>query len=61
LLRFGTPWVWVVDPEGRGVFDCTAGGSLFGRKKDMELIGGDILPDFRCKVADLFAMPGQAS
>jgi hypothetical protein len=25
------------------------------------LTGGDVLPDFRCKVADLFATPGELS
>jgi hypothetical protein len=28
--------------------------------KQEEIIGGDVLPDFRCRVADFFRMPGKA-
>ena len=28
-------------------------------EENEELTGGDVLPDFRCRVADLFALPGQ--
>ena len=28
--------------------------------KDDELTGDDVLPDFRCKVAEFFTLPGQS-
>jgi Uma2 family endonuclease len=61
LLRFGTRLVWVVDPESRSVFAYRAGGSYSILESDMELIGGDVLPDFRCRVSEFFALPGQTS
>jgi Uma2 family endonuclease len=57
FLLNGTPLVWLIDPETRTV-------NVFrpleprGVLSD-ELNGGDELPGFACKVADLFRMPGQ--
>jgi Uma2 family endonuclease len=61
LLRAGTLLAWVVDPEDRRVFVYSSAGPFFMLAREEELSGGDVLPDLRCKVADLFAMPGQKS
>lgn len=58
-LRFGTETVWVVDPEARNV-------TVYQRNRQPRLLEWDevlgeteFLPGFRCKVADLFDMPGR--
>jgi Uma2 family endonuclease len=61
LLRAGTQLVWVVEPEDQCVYVYSFAGPFFMLAREEELTGGDALPDFRCKVADLFAMPGQKS
>lgn len=51
----GTRAVWVVDPEDRSVTVLRApdeGRTLY---EEATLDGGDVLPGFSCKVADLFA------
>jgi len=58
-LRFGTQLVWVVDPEARNVTAYQAGQEPKVFEIGMELTGGDVLPEFRCAVAELFALPGQ--
>ena len=54
-LTHGVRLVWLVDPETRTV--TIYQGSLRGTELDESdtLTGGDVLPDFSCKVADLFA------
>ena len=58
-IRRGTALVWVVDPEDRIV--TVFRPDELQRKLDEsdELTGNGVLPDFRCRVADLFALPGQ--
>jgi Uma2 family endonuclease len=57
-LRSGTKMVWVLDPEVRTV-------TVYSLQKyyvvddTEELTGNDVLPDFRCRVAEFFALPGQ--
>ena len=58
-LRFGTPMVWVVDPEARNVTVHQPGKEPLIFEETEELTGGDVLPDFRCRVAEFFALPGQ--
>jgi Uma2 family endonuclease len=58
-LRFGTRLVWVVDPEARNVTVYRPGKEPYVVKENGELTGDDVLPDFRCKVAEFFSMPGQ--
>jgi Uma2 family endonuclease len=63
-LRFGTRLVWVLDPDARDVMVSRAGKqpdtveeTLL--KEQAELTGEDVLPDFRCQVAEFFALPGK--
>jgi len=58
-LRFGTRLVWVVDPEARNVTVYRPGKEPYVVKEGGELTGDDVLPDFRCAVAEFFTMPGQ--
>jgi Uma2 family endonuclease len=56
-LDNGVELVWVIDPESRAVTIYCKTGIKKLTEKDM-LTGGDVLPGFRCKVADLFVLPG---
>jgi Uma2 family endonuclease len=58
LLNFGVKLVWVIDPQGRDVSVCRLGQSPRIYSEDDELTGEDVLPEFRCHVADFFATPG---
>ncbi len=60
MLALGVKMIWIVDPETRDV-------SVYRTGRDPQLVpaldeltGEDVLPDFRCRVADLFAVPGQS-
>jgi Uma2 family endonuclease len=58
-LERGVPLVWVVDPDERAVHVFRP-NELRKRLDDTDdLTGNGVLPDFRCKVADLFTLPGQ--
>ena len=57
--RIGTRLVWVLDPEELNVVVCQRGQEDKIVEFDEELTGEDVLPDFRCRVAELFALPGQ--
>jgi Uma2 family endonuclease len=54
-LTHGVKLVWLVDPETRTV--TVYQGSFRGTELDESdtLTGGDMLPNFSCKVSDLFA------
>jgi len=58
-LRFGTQMVWVVDPEARNVTVHQRGKEPLIFEETEELTGGDVLPDFRCRVAEFFKLPGE--
>lgn len=53
-IAAGVPLVWLVDPETRTVLEYR--GSLRGTEYDEAdtITGGDVLPEFTCRVADLF-------
>jgi Uma2 family endonuclease len=57
--RFGTRLIWVLDPDACNVIVCQPGREDKIVEAEEELIGEDVLPDFRCRVAELFALPGQ--
>jgi Uma2 family endonuclease len=61
-LRTGVAMVWVIDPEARTI---TVWRSDQGRPDvltvEQELTGGEVLPDFRCRVSSFFLLPGQLS
>jgi len=57
-LDFGTPLVWVADPESRSVVVFRTGREDQLLNSNQEITGEDVLPQFRCRVAEFFAMPG---
>ena len=59
LLARGVELVWVVDPEARDVTVHQQGKSPYRVTSGKELSGDEVLPDFRCKVDEFFAMPGE--
>ena len=59
-IRFGTRLVWVVDPGARNVTVHRPGQEPYIVEENEELTGADVLPDFRCRVAEFFAFPGQS-
>jgi Uma2 family endonuclease len=58
-LSSGVDLVRVVDPEARAVVVHRGGRNPPELKGDAELTGDDVLPGFRCRVADFFFMPGE--
>lgn len=63
MLGSGVKMVWIVDPEARDVSVCRAERPAEVLCEDDELAVSDVLPGFRCRVAELFllpASPGQA-
>ncbi len=58
-LAFGVKLVWVVDPETKDVAVHRPGKPMLLLEGDAELLGGDDLPGFSCRVSDFFRMPGQ--
>jgi Uma2 family endonuclease len=59
FLGWGTALVWLVDPQERTVTVYRQDRAPEVREADQELTGDDVLPDFRCPVADFFYMPGE--
>jgi Uma2 family endonuclease len=56
----GIPLVWLVYPPSRRVRVLRPEGPPTELGPDDELTGEDVLPGFRCRVADLFAGPPEA-
>jgi Uma2 family endonuclease len=54
-LAAGSQLVWVVDPEARIVVVYRPGAEPITLREDQEIDGGDVIPGFRCRVADFFA------
>jgi Uma2 family endonuclease len=54
-LSAGSQLVWVVDPEARIVVVYRPGAEAVTLREDQEIDGGDVIPGFRCRVADFFA------
>jgi Uma2 family endonuclease len=61
FIARGIALVWVIDPEVRSI--TVYHPAKFPRVLDEtdELDGNDVLPDFRCRVAEFFALPGKQS
>lgn len=55
--RRGVPLVWVVYPDERIVNVCRPTELPKVLDETDELTGNGVLPDFTCRVADLFALP----
>ena len=58
-LRFGTQLIWVLDPDAKNVIVYRSGKEDSIVEQTEALTGEDVPPDFRCKVAEFFALPGQ--
>jgi Uma2 family endonuclease len=58
-LDFGTPLVWVVDPEAENVTVYRRGKEVQVVESDGEITGDDAIPDLRCRVSEFFALPGK--
>ncbi len=56
-LRFGTRLIWIIDPEARNIAVYRPGHEHYLLEISDELTGNDVMPDFRCPVAEFFAMP----
>jgi Uma2 family endonuclease len=57
-LKRGVPLIWLVDPEVRSVSIYRADRYPQVIDEMEELTGEEVLPDFRCRVAEFFARPG---
>jgi len=57
-LRRGVPLVWVMEPETRTVAVYRPGQIHQVLDDTEEVTGGDVLPEVRLPVAELFALPG---
>jgi Uma2 family endonuclease len=60
FLARGVGLVWIIDPEVRSIAVYQAGKLPKVLDDTEELSGEDVLPDFRCRVADFFALPGRS-
>ncbi len=58
MLHAGVAQVWLVDPEGRDVSVYRTGQDPMLLTEAQELTGEPSLPDFHCRIADFFALPG---
>jgi Uma2 family endonuclease len=58
LLKSGIRLVWLIDPEARDVTVYHSDRDPYSRTESEELTGDDVLPDFRCRVADFFYSTG---
>lgn len=56
--RAGVRVVWLADPEGKTVTVYRDKQNLVVLKQADDLVGGEDLPGFSCKVADFFRLPG---
>lgn len=54
FVKVGVPLIWVANPETHDVFVYRADGTGAILMNSDVLDGGDVLPGFRCPVADLF-------
>lgn len=59
MLQLGVRLIWVVDPETRDASVYRPGKDPYLVQESGDLTGEDILPDFRCRVADFFGVPGK--
>lgn len=59
-LRAGVKVVWLADPELKTVTVYRTARNHVVLKSADALIGGDDLPGFTCRVADLFLLPGES-
>ncbi len=53
-LEAGVPLVWVISPDAETVIIHRVDGSVTKLHLDDELSGENVLPEFRCRVSELF-------
>jgi Uma2 family endonuclease len=58
-LKRGVPLVWVLDPDAHTVSVGRPGKEMYTLDETEELTGDNILPEWRCPVADIFTLPGE--
>jgi Uma2 family endonuclease len=56
-VRAGVKLVWVIYPVTRTMYVIRGGGTGYRLRSEDELNGEDVIPGFRCRVADLFPAP----
>jgi Uma2 family endonuclease len=56
----GTPLVWLIDPDSRTVTVYRPGKNMYVLREKDELTGDEVLPDFRCRVAEFFRVAGES-
>jgi Uma2 family endonuclease len=54
FLQAGMRLVWLIDPEARDVTVFSPNKPPYPVGENQELTGEDVLPDFRCRVAEFF-------
>ena len=59
FLAQGIAVVWIVDPEGQSVAGYRPNQLPQVFEGEDELTGDPEMPGLRCRVADLFSMPGE--
>ena len=59
-FQAGTRQVWIVYPKSRAIYVYRAEDDVTILKRDGTLDGGDVLPGFSVKVADIFAVLDEA-
>ncbi len=59
-LEAGVPLVWLADPDEKSITVYRLKKRVEVFRSDQVIVGGDELPGFTCKVADLFFVPGEA-
>src|SRR5262249_50836019 len=59
-LENGVAVVWLLDPEALSVTVWRSDRGPYTLDQDAELDGDDLLPGFRCRVADFFHLPEES-
>jgi len=59
FLKKGVAMAWLLDPEDETLTIFSPNREPIVLERDEEVAGLKLLPDFRCKVADFFAMAGE--
>ncbi len=56
-VRAGVRLVWVIYPVTRTIYVIRGDGTGYRLRSEDDLTGEDVIPGFRCRVADLFPAP----
>jgi Uma2 family endonuclease len=59
FLQKGVAMAWLIDPEDETLTIFMPNKEPVVLERDEDVSGLKLLPDFRCKVADFFVMPGE--